>query len=186
MNKITFQTAAFIKTLVFFLVLTVLWTFVCRAMTDPGPVLVFLTGLGFLVLFPVSIYVGMGRQQLKALVTTLVATILIFVVGSFIIFPLVTLISDATALYAVLNSCFVAIAMTLVFDKSYGVKYRYFTMGLIFVALLLAYYLLHQYKDASDTLFNMHPRLIMFNIFQGLLLLSLSLGIATGSAEQAH
>ncbi|MBC9915513.1 hypothetical protein [Chitinophaga varians] len=186
MNNISFHTAAFIKTLVFFLILTVLWTFVCRAMPDPGAVLVFLTGLGFLVLFPVSIYVGMGRKQLKALVTTLVATMLVFAVGTFIIFPLVSLIADATALYAVVNSCFVAVVMTLVFDKCYGVKFRYFTMGLIFVALLLAYYLLDQYKDASDMLFGIHPRLVMFNIFQGLLLIPLALGIATGSSEEAN
>ncbi|NLR68863.1 hypothetical protein HGH92_31470 [Chitinophaga varians] len=186
MNKITFNTAAFLKTVIFFLILTVLWTVICHSMSDPfgsGPV--FLTGLGFLVLFPVSIYAGIGRKKLQALVTSLIATIVVFAVASFIILPLTTLITNATILYAVISSCFVAIAMTLVFDRCYGVRFRYFTIGLTFVALLLAYYLFSQYRDATDLPFGIHPRLMMFNVFQGLMLVPLLLGIVTGSTEQA-
>ncbi|MGN7823457.1 hypothetical protein ACTJJB_25275 [Chitinophaga sp. 22536] len=185
MNKITFHTAAFLKAIIFFLILTVLWTVICHFISDPfgsGPI--FLTGLGFLVLFPVSVYAGIGRKKLQALITSLIATIVIFVVASFIIFPLTALISNATILYAVLNSCFVAVTMTLVFDKCYGVRFRYFTIGLTFVALLLAYFLFNQYKDATDLPFGIHPRLMMFNVFQGLMLIPLLLGIVTGSAKQ--
>jgi len=185
MNKISLHWPAFIKTLLFFLIFTVLWTIFCKSVSElTSNGLVFITSLGFLVLFPVSIYMGMGRGKLKALATTLVATIFIFVAGSFIIGPLVSLISGATILYAVTNSCFVAVSMTLVFDKCYGIKFRYFTMGLAFISLLLAYYMINWYNEAPDRLFDIHPRFAMFNIFQGLMLIPLLLGITTGTAEK--
>ncbi|MBO9732580.1 MAG: hypothetical protein J7623_28310 [Chitinophaga sp.] len=184
MNKLTFDTAAFIKTMVFFVVLTTSWTFGWTYFSKPYSEHSFLSSLGFLLILPLSIYWGMGRKKLSALITTLIATNLVFVIGTFAVGMVMEFFSPSSQIpYALVNSFFVAFSMTIIFDRCYGVRFGYLTTALVYVFLLLAYYLLNKYKDGAVLLFDIKPAYAMFIVFQGLMLIPLAVGLNMDRVE---
>lgn len=184
MNKITFDTAAFVRTILFFAMLTAGWTFGCTYFSKPYSENFFISGLGFLVIFPLSVYLGMGRGKLSALITTLIATNLVFVIETFAIKQVMEFVSPTSSIpNAVVNSFFIAFSMTIIFDRCYGVRFGYPTTGLVFVFLLLAYYLINRYQDSPVMLFDIKPVYAMFIVFHGLMLIPLAVGLNIDKVE---
>jgi hypothetical protein len=189
MIALTFHKRYFLKTLLIFLALSIAWTFVCirtNEFTDRDKGL--LSGLGFLLLFAASIYFGQPRKPLSHLWLLAVLTIGIFLTATFILGPLIGLSTDSLLLYAIVNSLFVSITMTRALHKMYGINLKYLTMAITGAMLLLAYLFMAKF-DNDDTYylkFGLHPRIIMFNIFQFMLLLSQTIGLTIKKAGVNH
>ena len=186
MISLTFNKRNFFKTILLFLILSAVWTFTCIQANeftdiDRG----FITGFGFLLLFSASLYFGQNRKPLRSFILLAVITIVIFLIGTFILGPLIGLSTDSMVLYAVINSLFVSISMTLTLNKIYGINLRYLTMALTFIMLLIAYLLISKFDEDDNYYlkYGVYPRMVMFNIFQFMLLIPLTIGITIKKAS---
>lgn len=174
MLGLKFRKILFVKTNAIFLALTILWTAVCTITVDftnrdKG----FVEGLGFLILFAFSIYLGQTIKRLKFLGSLVMLTIATFLTASFTIAPLVGLTTNAMLLYSIMNSIFVSIVMTVFVDKIINIDFMIFTC----LCLLGAYFLIDEFSNMLYMDYNIHPGMTMFGVFQLALIVPLTLGM---------
>ncbi len=159
----------------------------CRAtdhFTDRDKGLV--TGLGFLVLFATALFTGLKVKSLTTLIKLVIATIVLFLVSSFVIGPLIGISGNSMILYAIINSFFVAIVFTTVLHKIVGIAFRKATMIATMLCLLLAYLIDGALSPVLDLNFEFDPILTLFNIFQLFLIIPLTLGMTIKPKVTAH
>ena len=80
-------------------------------------------------------------------------------------------------IYSIVNSFFVSITLTIFLNRIVGIDLKTLTIALTFSFLLLAYYLTNKLSDKLYIYINFPPRLTMFNVFQFLLIIPLTLGM---------
>jgi hypothetical protein len=181
-----FDLKSFIKTILIFVVLSVVWTYFSVitdrfTKNDKG----MLTGLGHLVIFASSIYFGRKLKFFDYWLMLILFTVIIFCVSSFVFLPgLFFLVLDADVagwiIYAIGNSIFVAWALTLVLQKFYGLQNRKLTMIITAICALASYgvifwiteYAKHDVPDYVEDI------LSIFNIFQLFLIVPLAAGLS--------
>ena len=178
MTNLIFNKKAFFKTIIVFLTLSTAWTILCIVTNeftnrDKG----FITGLGFLLLLPTAIYFGQDLKGLLVLSSLALLTIVTFLIGSYVLGSIVGLTTNSMVIYSIVNSFFVSITLTIFLNKIVGIELKTLTIGLTFFFLLLAYYLTDKWSDKLHVYSNFHPRLTMFNVFQFLLIIPLTLGM---------
>ncbi len=178
MTGTSFNRKYFIRTVSIFLTLTISWTTLCIVLDeftnkDKG----LITGLGYLLLLSISIYFGQGLKRFVLFCYLAIITIVTFLVGSFVLGPLIGLASDSMVLYSIVNSIFVSIVMTVFVSKIVRIEFKVQTILLTCLLLLIAYFIIYRFSDKLFLEYNFHPRLTMFNIFQFALLLPLTIGM---------
>ena len=178
MTNLIFNKKAFFKTIIVFLTFSTAWTILCIVTNeftnrDKG----FITGLGFLLLLPTAIYFGQDLKGLLVLSSLALLTIVTFLIGSYVLGSIVGLTTNSMVIYSIVNSFFVSITLTIFLNKIVGIELKTLTIGLTFFFLLLAYYLTDKWSDKLHVYSNFHPRLTMFNVFQFLLIIPLTLGM---------
>jgi hypothetical protein len=184
MPNLTFNKKHFFKTLLIFLVLTIGWTILCiktDEFTDRDKGLV--SGLGFLLTFSASVYLGQPRKSFFSFLYLSIITIAVFLGATFVLGPLIALSINSMVLYAVVNSILVAITMTIAFNKIYGIGLKYQTITLAAILMMLGYLVFSKVTDYIHFKYDIHPRLIMFNFFQLLLIIPLTLGITVKTSN---
>ena len=87
------------------------------------------------------------------------------------------MISDSMLVYSICNSLFTSIVLTVLLDKFYGIQLKILTMVLTFISALASYYLDDRLDKDLFLNYNIHPRMTMFILFQGLTLVPLTLGL---------
>jgi hypothetical protein len=181
-----FDLKSFIKTILIFVVLSVVWTYFSVitdrfTKNDKG----MLTGLGYLVIFASSIYFGRKLKFFDYWLMLILFTVIIFCLSSFVFLPgLFFLVLDADVagwiIYTIGNSIFVAWALTLVLQKFYGLQNRKLTMIITAISALASYgvifwiteYAKHAVPDYVEDIHG------MFNIFQLFLIVPLAAGLS--------
>ncbi len=182
MNNLMFNWSNFLRTIIIFLVLTIVWTFLCikyDEFTDIDKGLV--SGLGYLILLAVSI--GQNFNHIGKIVFFIFLTIMTFLIGSYVIGPLIGFTTNSMILYSIINSVFVSVTMAFFLDKLRGIEFKKSTTILTFLFLLLAYFIIDQIEDFLYIDYDMHPRLTMFIIFQFALIIPITIGITLKKAS---
>jgi len=179
MKDITFNMKLFIRTVIIFLTLTIVWTALC-ILTDEFTEIDkgLISGFGFLVLLPTSIYFGQNRKSLTSFGFLTLLTIITFLVVSFILGPIVLIATNSMIIYSVVNSLFVSFVMTLFIDKIISIEFKTLTVVLTCLLLIFSYFIIENYSEKFYLNYNVRPRLTMFNVFQIALLIPLSIGMA--------
>ena len=186
-RDITFDKIRFLKTVGLFSELTVLWTLICLATdefisTNNGLV----SGVGLMTLFATSIFFGQQIKTFASFASLVLSTISTYLFWTFILGPLVGLTTDSLLLYSFANSLFVAVVMTEFLNKIIGIEFRVPTIILTFLFLLFAYYIMHSYSAGLNRTLNFQPSLAVFNLFQFLLIIPLSLGMTVKRTSQTN
>jgi len=178
MTGISFNKKSFLRTLFLFLFLTTAWSIVSITtdeFTDKDKGLI--TGSGFLILLSASIFWGQKLKRLDVFVWITTLTISTFVISSFILAPLVGFTTDSMVIYAVVNSLFVSIIMTIWLNRFIQIEFKSLTIALTFLFLFVAYFAKEKVSEKLYLNYDIHPRITLFNIFQFALLLPLALGM---------
>lgn len=184
---ITFDKIRFLRTIGLFSELTVLWTLICVVIDEfIGTNKELVSGIGFLTLFATSIFLGQQIKTFASFVFLVLLTISTYLFGTFILGSLVGLTTDSMLLYSLANSLFVAVVMTEFLNKIIGIEFRVATIILTFFFLLFAYYLMHFYSASLNDALNFQPRLAIFNLFQFLLIIPLTLGMTVKRISQKN
>jgi hypothetical protein len=187
MKNIAFNKFSFFTTILLFVVLTAAWTVLCVQYDeftkgDKGLV----SGLGYLLILSFSIFCGIKSKSIANLVLLTVLVILTFLIGSFGLGLALDAVTGSLVVYALVNALFVALVMTLALNKLSGIYFKWFTIGLIFVFLLVAYIIFVNLDDHLHLKYGLQPRLTMFIVFQFLLIVPLALGMALKSEDAGN
>jgi hypothetical protein len=182
MNNLTFNNKSFLRTIVLFCFLNLIWTFLCIKTDeftniDKG----LITGLGFLLLFSISFYFGQPLQNATTLLLLSLSFILTFLIASFIIGAAVQRAIESILIYSICNSLFTSVVLTMLLNKFYGIQFKTGTIILTFICALSSYYLMDRFDKKLYLNYNIHPRMTMFLLFQGLTIIPLTLGLTIKS-----
>jgi uncharacterized membrane protein len=178
MKRLTFNSLSFLLTLVFFILLSAGWSILCIATDeftnrDKG----FVSGLGFLLLPPLAIFLGQRPKGIQWLLFLVGCMLLIFLLASFAIGLLIAATTDSMVIYAIVNSLFVATATTFCLNKAVGIQFKRTTILSTFLCLLAAYALIDRYDEQLFIDHDIPIRVTLFNVFQLLLLVPLAVGM---------
>lgn len=187
LGNLTFNNRLFFKTILLFCSLCVTWTILCIMTnefthTDKG----LITGLGFLLLFSSSFYFGQPLQGARTLLLLSLSFIVTFLIASFIVSAAVRMGTDSMLVYSICNSLFTSVVLTLLLNKFYGVQLKMLTVILTFIFALVSYYLMDSLNKNLYLNYNIHPRMTMFILFQGLTIIPLTLGLTIKINREAH
>ena len=182
-KDISFDKIRFLRTIGLFSELTVIWTLLC-IMADEfiGINKGFASGVGFLTLFATSIFLGQQIKTFASFAFLVLLTISTYLFGTFIL----GLTTDSMLLYSLVNSLFVAVVMTEFLNKIIGIEFRIATIILTFLFLLFAYSIMHSYGANLTRELSFQARLAVFNLFQFLLIIPLSLGMTVKRSSQTN
>lgn len=158
--------------------MTTIWTIACIKTDeftdrDKG----FVTGVGFLLLFSTSIFLGQGDRKIAQFVLITALTFATFFVGSYLVGLLIGLTTNSMILYSIVNSIFVSSAMTFFLNKIIGIDFKMQTVLLTTLCLLTGYLIIDKSSEHLYLYYHIHPRMTMFNIFQVSLIVPLTLGM---------
>lgn len=171
MERITFDRSIFLRTLGAFVVLFVLWTATCVS-TDHFDRHGHISVLGFLTLFSGSIVFGPGLPWVRVLPLSLLV-IGVFLVSTFVIAGPMMEMSGFGIAMPIVNALFLSAVMVKLMDKMKRIHFKAPAYILTFSSLLFAYFILNVAESVVPD-----PMLTMFNVFQLLLIVPLTLGVA--------
>lgn len=167
-----------LRTILIYVVLTSIWTWLAVSLNeftrnDTG----LITGIGYLALFSISIWLGRGRLDAKKLFSILGINFVLFSLSSFLLLPLISIWSESIWLYRVINSIVLAIAYVWMFNKIYTISYKWLSLILISTSVLIAYWIIELEPSFLKYELDLNHRMMTFSIFQGLLTVALSISL---------
>jgi hypothetical protein len=164
---IYFNTKNFLKTILIFVILNFLWTSICASTYELNR-LGILSGLGFLLVLPLSFYLG---QQIKSVLVFIYLTGIVignFCFSSFVLLPFFMFSWFTGVIYAIINSILVSKILTSSLDYFYGIWHKKLTFYSTAFSCFMAYSLASFYKE---------DWMAMFGLFQFILILPLAFGL---------
>lgn len=167
-----------LRTILIYVVLTSIWTWLAISLNeftrnDRG----LITGIGYLALFSISIWLGQGLLGAKRLLSILGVNLILFSFSSFLLMPIISIWSESIWLYCVINSIVLAVAYVWIFNKIYTISYKWLSLILISTSVLLAYWIIELEPSFLKFELDLNHRMMIFSIFQGLLIVALSISL---------
>jgi hypothetical protein len=136
------------------------------------------SGFGYLALLSISIFFGQGLKGIPVLIYLMGIIGFTFLFSFFGIVLLIALNIDSEILYAIVNSLFVAVAITFGLNRAVRIDFKFYTIILTFILLFLGNVIIYLSDDFFSHNFNLSPRIVMYSVFQIALILPLALGMA--------
>ena len=164
---IYFNAKNFLKTILIFVALNFLWSSVCASTYELNR-LGMLSGLGFLLILPLSFYLG---QQIKSVLVFVYLTGIVignFCFSSFILLPLFMFSWLTGVIYAIINAILVSKILTSSLDYFYGIRHKKSTFYTTAFSCSMAYLIASFYKE---------DWMAMFGLFQFMLIFPLAFGL---------
>lgn len=184
MPKLTFRSGLFFRTILCYLIATAVWTTYALKwgkLTEND--LDVRLPLGFLVVLALSLAVGSGRFRWDKVIALIAGVILIFLVATAVLGGLLLAIHAPVWIYFLLNSVFVAFAMTWLVGVWEDFPFRRWTIVLTGVCMLAGYLSLHIFQDALREAINNAPHLHVFLVLQTSIVFPLALGLSMKEEE---
>ena len=169
----------FLKTIVIYYSVSIFWTYLCISFdefTDKDKGLA--SGLGYLVIFSLSFYLGSTEKQKHPFFIFTLAIIAAFLVLSFVMTPVLGAVFQIRTLVWIVSAIANSIALTWLIGCFYEISTKYKIVLLTIIFELAAYFVMEKYSDALYNKYHMNQRLAMFVVFQGFVIVSLTLGIS--------
>jgi hypothetical protein len=166
------------------LILSLIWTYlsiVSDEFTKDDKGLI--TGLGYLLIFSLSLFITQPNLNFKKIFFLSFGIIVIFLISSFLLFIFLVQFTNSIMIYGVIASVLTSILLIVLLDKLFVVNGKFKMIFITFCVSMVAYYLMYIFKDKLNIEYNISPRMSMFLIFQGLLIIPLSLSIAKYKAS---
>jgi hypothetical protein len=135
------------------------------------------TGIGFLFLFAVSIFLGQNIKKISQFGLLIFLTFGTFIAGSYILGLLVGSTTNSMVVYSIANSLFVSWTMIFFVNKIVKIDFKTQTIILTCLFLFLAYFFIDKLSESLYLDYNIHPRMTMFNLFQLALIIPLTIGM---------
>lgn len=184
MKNIIFYKVPFLKTIGIFLILSVVWTII--SLKIPATSII-----GFLIILSISFFFGQNIKGLRRFVLLTISIFIIFFVTTFVVGGFLIEMENGDNLISIISSLFIPYAMITLLNRVVRIDFKILTFVLAFLFLLLAYFYLvfnnysytYQYNNEID---NNIDFLIMFSVFQFLMIIPLTLGMTLKKAVPNH
>ena len=137
----------------------------------------FVTGFGFLIIFSISFNFGQKIISIKKFLNLSISIVLLYSFSSFILSSWIFGLVDSYFIYAIFNSIFVSLALTLILNRLYTIELKKQTFIYSTIFILTSYLINEIYSKNVYPNYNLHPAITIFIFFQSFAIIPLLLGL---------
>ncbi|AEV99625.1 hypothetical protein A4D02_27730 [Niastella koreensis] len=178
-KSLLLDTKTFFRILINYFILTILWSIACFQFDRYfGENRFGLKAIGFVTLFSLSFAFGLGLRRFIKITLLLVIFLATFFIVSFVIGPLsANLVQDSTWLSGLIMSSVAATILVMTLNHIKRIEFIYPCILTTILFALPSYFTqVRRLEDRLYWAYDIHPSISMFNLWQGLTIISLSLG----------
>ncbi|RAJ10684.1 hypothetical protein LX64_00290 [Chitinophaga skermanii] len=160
MKKLTFETGLFSRSLLVYIVLMLIWTFVNYTVPNMNGIV---NVVVYMLIFAVSVL--MAQKEIWGIFSFLY----IFAISAFIICVdfiviMMTVSIENIIIANVIHALYLSAAVTFFINRIYGIYFNKVLLVVLFFGLLAAFEFITQFAHNIQTVYNIHPSVTMLSI----------------------